>query len=61
MSLEGNVQEGRTLAGKVVMLRPVDATLTKSGYAADAKVTGDALEELRTQIEELRTAVSGGE
>lgn len=45
MSLNGNTEEMQrgNLHGKVVSIPLVDKSLTKSGYSADAKATGDAL------------------
>lgn len=44
--MDGNVEINETLQslkGKIVSIPVVDASLTKEGYAADAKTTGDAL------------------
>lgn len=44
--MDGTVETNTTmqsLKGKVVTIPVVDASLTKEGYAADAKTTGDAL------------------
>lgn len=43
MNKTGNIEVVK-IKGKVASIRPVDRSLTKSGCAADAKVTGDALE-----------------
>ena len=43
MSILGNVEEAKSLNGKIHQIPKTDDTLTKSGYSADAKVTGDAL------------------
>lgn len=43
MSIIGNNEEKKSLNGKIVQIPTVDKTLSKSGYSADAKVTGDAL------------------
>ena len=45
MSLNGNTEEMQrgNLHGKVVSIPLVDKSLTKSGYSADSKATGDAL------------------
>lgn len=48
MSVEGNVTEIealKSLRGKITTIPQVDFTLTKKGYSADAKVTGDAINE----------------
>lgn len=43
--MDGTVNtEVLELKGKIVAIPSVDASLTKSGYAADAKATGDALD-----------------
>ena len=44
--MDGNLENNQTLnalKGKVISVPVVDATLTKEGYAADSKTTGDAL------------------
>ena len=38
----------------------IDASLTIQGAAADAKQTGDSIQNLTTQIEKLRNQISGG-
>ena len=44
MSMNGNTEAVKeTLHGKIQVIPTIDKTLTKSGYSADAKVTGDAL------------------
>lgn len=46
--MDGNVTENQTLnnlKGKIVVIPTVDPTLTKDGFAADAKVVGDKLTE----------------
>lgn len=45
--MDGNAKTSVILRGKVVDIPSVDGTLTKSGYAADAKTVGDKLNELR--------------
>lgn len=48
MSVEGNVKDVeslKALRGTIRYVPKVDETLTKKGYSADAKVTGDALAE----------------
>ena len=48
MSVEGNVKDIeslKALRGKITTIPQVDNTLTKKGYSADAKVTGDAINE----------------
>ena len=44
MSINASVKEKSNLKGKLKNVRPIDVTLTKEGYAADAKATGDGLE-----------------
>jgi hypothetical protein len=54
--MDGNVESNQDvsiLKGKVSKIPQVDITLSKEGYAADAKATGDALAELKRQIDEL--------
>ena len=44
--MDGNLENNQTLnalKGKVISVPVVDITLTKEGYAADSKTTGDAL------------------
>lgn len=43
MSVEGTPKTDNVLEGKVIAIPQVDDTLTKKGYGADAKVTGDKL------------------
>lgn len=43
MSLEGKLNDKNTLRGRIHRVPETDNTLTKEGYAADAKATGDAL------------------
>ena len=38
----------------------IDSSLTQSGYAADAKATGDAISNISEEIANLRTSFSGG-
>lgn len=38
---------------------PVDATLTEEGKAADAKATGDKINEINTNIESINTEIEG--
>lgn len=38
---------------------PVDATLTEEGKAADAKTTGDKIDEINTNIETINTEIEG--
>lgn len=51
--LENN-QPFSELKGKVVAIPGIDDTLTKKGYCADAKATGEELEKIRKEVEELR-------
>lgn len=46
--MEANMRVMGVLMGKVKEIPTVDATLTKSGFAADAKVVGDKLKEIGT-------------
>lgn len=43
MSINGNTEAKKSINGKVTVIPTIDKTLSKSGYSADAKVTGDAL------------------
>lgn len=45
MSLDGNLCSEYLIKGRVNKIPGVDRTLTQSGKAADAKVTGEALEQ----------------
>lgn len=53
--MDGSLENQKTsvLKGKVIQVPLVDETLSKAGYAADAKKTGDALADLQRQIDEL--------
>lgn len=58
METTGNVNSSRSqLQGEVAKLPKIDATLTKGGYSADAKVVGDALTNHMTLINELRAEI----
>ena len=46
--MEANMRVMGVLMGKVKEIPSVDTTLTKSGFAADAKVVGEKLDELST-------------
>lgn len=51
--MDGNVENNqavKNLKGKVFQVPLVDDTLTKAGYAADAKVVGQALSSMATSI-----------
>ena len=50
MSITGNMEQ-KQIKGKVSSAVKVDRSLTKSGYAADAKVTGEALEARVKKVE----------
>lgn len=45
MSLEGTAEATNEIKGRIYAVPQADETLTKEGYAADAKVTGDELKE----------------
>jgi hypothetical protein len=54
--MDGNItknNEFTELKGTIVKIPEVDETLTKEGYAADAKKTGEALANLQSQIDAL--------
>lgn len=53
MSYDINLQEKGMLQGKITQIRGIDKTLTKEGYAADSKATGDAVKSLRQRIEKM--------
>lgn len=55
--MEGMLENNRTLPelkGKIYGIPSIDETFTKKGYSADAKLTGEEFEKVRTEIEELR-------
>jgi hypothetical protein len=62
--MTGNIEpkeDARTLKGKIAQIPIIDTTLSKSGYSADAKVTGDALKRkvnVSDIIDNLETANS---
>ncbi len=43
MSLEGNVEGTNEIKGRIYTIPQADPTLTKEGYAADAKATGEKI------------------
>lgn len=51
MSLEGSAEENNVVKGRIVNIPLVDDTLTKTGYSADAKVTGDKFTEMSNRID----------
>lgn len=54
--MDGNATENQELAelkGKIIEIPKVDSSLTKEGEAADAKVTGDEIADLKRRIGEL--------
>lgn len=54
--MDGTVQTTQVeLKGEIVYIPEVDKTLTKDGYSADAKVTGDRLDTLAEQMGNLST------
>ena len=56
----GTVTEGqKKIEGSIYPVPTVDRTLTKSGHCADAKVVGDALEEIRRKLAEVSAKVEG--
>lgn len=65
MSLEGNAKAGYVLEGKITGIPRVDDTLTKEGWCADAKETGDRLAALEgykdDALEAAETATKAAE
>ena len=60
--MDGNIaknNEFTELKGTIVKIPEVDETLSKEGYAADAKKTGEALADLQSQIDALSARVEG--
>jgi len=54
--MDGKVENNQTvsnLKGKVIQVPLVDETLSKAGYAADAKVVGEALSGMATTVANL--------
>ena len=43
--------ESKELKGKILIIPRIDKTLTKEGYAADAKVTGEAIEKMVKKVD----------
>jgi hypothetical protein len=59
--MEGNLENNQALSnlkGKVIQVPLVDDTLTKAGYAADAKVVGQALGSLTGMYEQMALDVA---
>lgn len=54
MSVEGTATND-VLKGKVIAIPQIDNTLTKEGFGADAKATGDKIKEIETKLEEVET------
>lgn len=60
--MDGNLENNQTvynLKGKIAAIPVVDKTLTKSGYSADAKATGDALKEIKAAVSTMGAALTG--
>ena len=58
--MTGTVEiEKQEIEGSIHPVPTVDRTLTKSGHCADAKVVGDALEEIRRKLAEVSAKVEG--
>ena len=60
--MDGNLENNQAvnnLKGKVIQVPLVDATLTKAGYAADAKVVGEALSSMATSVASLDPYAGG--
>lgn len=54
MSVEGTATND-VLKGKVIAIPQIDNTLSKEGFGADAKATGDKIKEIETKLEEVET------
>lgn len=53
MSLEGNAEATNEVKGRIYTIPTVDDTLTKEGYAADAKATGEKFTEVNERIDNI--------
>ena len=49
MSVEGNANSNNELVGKIIPVPQVDTTLSKEGYSAEAKATGDKIKALEEE------------
>lgn len=49
MSVEGNATSNNELVGRIIPVPQVDTTLTKEGYSAEAKATGDKIKALEEE------------
>lgn len=53
-----SLEATETLNGKVISIPSIDKTLTKDGYAADAKVTGEAIENMIKKVDIVNDLVT---
>lgn len=56
----GAILENNELKGKLISIPKIDNTLTKEGYGADAKVTGDRLATLQQNIDNVGAFQNNG-
>ena len=49
MELKGNISSEQKLKGKITAIPQLDETLTKHGYSADAKATGEAIAKAKSE------------
>lgn len=49
MELKGNISSEQKLKGKITAIPQLDETLTKHGYSADAKATGEAIAKAKNE------------
>lgn len=64
MSVEGNIENNQTMqkiTGKIVAVPKVDDTLTRAGWSADAKITGDELARIEAKIDSCIAAIGNEE
>ena len=52
-------QKKKNLKGRVFMFPQTDETLTKAGYAADAKMVGEEIADLKKMAGELSPNIAG--
>lgn len=64
MAIEGKAESGRALyeiSGKIKEVPKVDDTLSKEGYAADARMTGRELARIEKKIDDMIDSMGSGE